>query len=121
MRRRVARDAAGPYKDPNNYAHVSRRLAKELADSGAAGAVWANQFDNVANHQGHYETAGPEIWEQTNGAIDGFICSLGTGGTLGGVALALKERSKDVVISLADPMGAALYRYYAHGELKSEG
>ena len=110
-----------PYKNPNNYVHVSERLARELADSEAAGAVWANQFDNVANRQGHYETTGPEIWEQTNGAIDGFICSVGTGGTLGGVALALKERSKDVVISLADPMGAALYSYYAHGELKSEG
>jgi cysteine synthase A len=110
-----------PYSDPENYVHVSERLARERADSEEAGAVWANQFDNVANRQGHYETTGPEIWEQTNGGVDGFICSVGTGGTLGGVALALKERNAGVVIGLADPMGAALYHYYAHGELKSEG
>ena len=110
-----------PYKDPNNYVHVSERLAEELAETVPEGAVWANQFDNVANHQGHYETTGPEIWEQTDGQIDGFICAVGTGGTLGGVSLALKERNKDVVIGIADPMGAALYHHYKHGELKAEG
>ena len=110
-----------PYRDPGNYVHVSERLAQELAESEEAGAMWANQFDNVANRQGHYETTGPEIWEQTDGAVDGFICSVGTGGTLGGTALALKERNAGVVIGLADPMGAALYSYYTHGELKSEG
>jgi cysteine synthase A len=112
---------AKPYKDPGNYVHVSRRLAEELAGKEPKGAIWANQFDNVANRQGHYETTGPEIWEQTGGRIDGFICAVGSGGTLGGVALALKERRKDVVIGLADPPGAALYSYYTTGELKAEG
>lgn len=112
---------AVPYKDPNNYVKVSGRLAEELAESEESGAIWANQFDNIANRQGHYETTGPEIWEQTDGKIDGFICAVGTGGTLAGVAAALKERNKDVVIGLADPDGAALYNFYAHGELKAEG
>ena len=112
---------AVPYKDPNNYVHYSRRLAEELARTEPNGAIWANQFDNVANRQGHYETTGPEIWEQTDGKVDGFICAVGTGGTLGGIALYLKERKPGVVIGLADPMGAALYNYYAHGELKAEG
>jgi cysteine synthase A len=112
---------AVPYKDPNNYVHVSERLAKELADSEPNGALWANQWDNVANRQAHLEGTGPEIWEQTDGKLDGFICAVGTGGTLGGVSMALKERNKDVVIGLADPMGAALFNYYTHGELKSEG
>jgi cysteine synthase A len=112
---------AKPYKDPGNYVHVSRRLAEELAGKEPKGAIWANQFDNVANRQGHYETTGPEIWEQTGGRVDGFICAVGSGGTLGGVALALKERRKDVVIGLADPPGAALYSYYTTGELKAEG
>ncbi len=106
---------AVPYKDPNNYVHVSHRLAEELAESEPEGAVWANQFDNVANRQGHYETTGPEIWEQTQGAVDGFICSVGTGGTLAGVAQALRERKKDVRIVLADPLGSALYNYYKYG------
>ena len=110
-----------PYKDPNNYVHVSERLAEDLAATVPEGAIWANQFDNVANRQGHYETTGPEIWEQTDGEIDGFICSVGTGGTLGGISLALKERNKDVVIGIADPMGAALYSHYTSGELKAEG
>jgi len=112
---------AVPYKDPDNYVHVSERLAAELNDSNPAGAIWARQFDNVANRRGHYETTGPEIWDQTDGTVDGFICAVGTGGTLAGVAMALRERKKDIVIGLADPMGAALYHYYAHGELKSEG
>ena len=112
---------AVPYKDPNNYVHVSERLAQELNETHPQGAIWARQFDNVANRRGHYETTGPEIWDQTGGKIDGFVCAVGTGGTLAGIATALRERKKDVVIGLADPMGAALYHYYAHGELKAEG
>ncbi|MHA1599233.1 MAG: cysteine synthase A [Alphaproteobacteria bacterium] len=112
---------AVPYKNPENYVHVSRRLAEELAESEPNGAIWANQFDNVANRQGHYETTGPEIWQQTDGKIDGFICAVGTGGTLAGIGMYLKERNKDIVIGLADPMGAALYNFYKHGELKAEG
>ena len=113
--------AAVPYKDPNNYVHVSERMAKELAATHAEGAVWANQFDNVANRMGHFQTTGPEIWRQTEGRIDGFICSVGTGGTLAGVGQFLKERNPKVRIGLADPMGAALYSYYTRGELKAEG
>jgi cysteine synthase A len=112
---------AVPYKDPNNYVKVSGRLADELAKTEAAGAIWANQFDNVANRDGHYRTTGPEIWEQTDGKVDGFCCAVGTGGTLAGVGMALKERNPNIRIALADPMGAALYSYYKHGELKSEG
>ncbi len=112
---------AKPYKDPGNYVHVSRRLAEELAAKLPEGAVWANQFDNVANREGHRRTTGVEIWDQTGGRVDGFICSAGTGGTVAGVGLALKERNPKVVIGLADPQGAALYHYYAHGELKAEG
>ncbi len=112
---------AKPYRDPGNYVHVSHRLADELAESTPEGAIWANQFDNVANREGHRRTTGPEIWEQTDGRVDGFICAAGTGGTIAGVGMALKERNPDVRIALADPMGAALYHYYKHGELKSEG
>jgi cysteine synthase len=112
---------AVPYSNPNNYVKVSGRLAAELAKNEANGAVWANQFDNVANRNGHIATTGPEIWQQTNGKVDGFICAVGTGGTLAGIAIALKERSKAVKIGLADPKGAALYSYYTTGELKSEG
>jgi cysteine synthase A len=112
---------AVPYKNPENYVHVSRRLAEELAKSEPNGAIWANQFDNVANRQGHYETTGPEIWQQTDGKVAGFICAVGTGGTLAGIGLYLKERNKDIVIGLADPMGAALYNFYKFGELKAEG
>ncbi len=112
---------AKPYKDPGNYVHVSRRLAEELAAKLPQGAIWANQFDNVANREGHRRTTGVEIWEQTDGRVDGFICSAGTGGTIAGVGLALKQRNSKVVIGLADPLGAALYHYYAHGELKAEG
>ncbi len=112
---------AVPYKDPGNYVHVSERLAEELAGREPCGAVWANQFDNLANRRAHYETTGPEIWEQTGGAVDAFVASVGTGGTLAGVGMTLKERKPSVRIVLADPMGSALYHYYAHGELKAEG
>jgi cysteine synthase A len=112
---------AVPYKDPNNYVHWSGRLAEELAAKEPSGAIWANQFDNVANRDGHYRTTGPEIWEQTDGKLDGFICAVGTGGTLAGVGMALKERSPKIAIGIADPMGASLYNYYKHGELKAEG
>ena len=112
---------AVPYKDPGNYVRVSERLAGELAQSEPNGAVWANQFDNVANRRAHYETTGAEIWQQTGGAVDAFVASVGTGGTLAGVGMALKERKPSVRIVLADPMGSALYNYYAHGTLKAEG
>jgi len=112
---------AVPYKDPDNYVHVSGRIADELAATEPNGAIWAQQFDNVANRRAHYETTGPEIWEQTGGAVDGFVSAVGTGGTLAGVGMALKERKPAVAIALADPMGATLYNYYKHGELKSEG
>ena len=112
---------AAPYKDPNNYVHVARRLGEELAESDPNGAIFANQFDNVANRDGHYQSTGPEIWRQTNGKVDGFVSAVGTGGTLAGVGMFLKEKNKDVVIALADPPGAALYNYYKHGELKAEG
>ena len=112
---------AVPYANPNNYVKVSGRLAAELARTEKHGAIWANQFDNVANRDGHFRTTGPEIWKQTDGKVDGFICAVGTGGTLGGVALALKERNKNIKIGLADPKGAALYSYYTTGTLKAEG
>jgi len=112
---------AVPYANPNNYVKISGRIAAQLAKSEANGAIWANQFDNVANRQGHIETTGPEIWQQTDGKVDGFVCAVGTGGTLAGVAMALKARSKVVRIALADPMGAALYSYYTTGILKSQG
>lgn len=112
---------AVPYKDPNNYVKYSGRLAEEMAKSQAAGAIWANQFDNIANRQAHIETTAPEIWSVTNGKIDGFACAVGTGGTLAGISMALKERNPNIKIALADPMGAALYNYYAFGELKSKG
>ncbi len=112
---------AVPYSNPNNYVKISGRLAAQLAKSEKNGAIWANQFDNVANRQGHAETTGPEIWWQTDGRIDGFTCAVGTGGTLAGVGMALKSFNKKVRIALADPMGAALYSYYTTGILKSEG
>jgi cysteine synthase len=112
---------AVPYANPNHYVKYSQRLADEMAKTEPLGAIWANQFDNVANRNAHYETTGPEIWEQTNGKVDGFICAVGSGGTLGGVSMALKERSKKVQIGLADPGGASLFSYYKTGELKSEG
>jgi cysteine synthase len=110
-----------PYKNPNHYVHIAGRLAEQLARTDPRGAIWANQFDNVANRQGHYETTGPEIWRQTGGKVDGFVCAVGTGGTLAGVAQALRERQGGVKIGLADPPGAALYSYYTAGELKMEG
>ena len=110
---------AAPYKNPNNYVRYSGRLAESLARSEPNGAIWANQFDNVANRQAHVETTGPEIWEQTGGKVDGFICAVGSGGTLAGVAMALQP--KGVRIGLADPDGAALHSFYTTGTLKSEG
>jgi cysteine synthase len=107
--------------DENHYPKVARRLAEEKARTEPNGAIWANQFDNIANRQGHLETTGPEIWRDTQGKVDGFICAVGSGGTLGGVSMALKAKNKDVVIGIADPGGAALYNWYAHGELKAEG
>jgi cysteine synthase A len=112
---------AVPYSNPNNYVKISGRLAAELAKTEPHGAIWANQFDNVANRNGHIATTGPEIWDQTDGKVDGFVSAVGTGGTLAGIAIALKERNKAVKIALADPMGAALYSYYTTGVLKSEG
>ena len=112
---------AVPYKDPNNYVKLSGRLAEELKSSNPNGVIWANQFDNVANRGGHYRTTGPEIWAQTDGKVDGFVSAVGSGGTLAGVGMALKERNKNVKIALADPEGAALYSYYKTGELKAEG
>ncbi|MBU0782144.1 cysteine synthase A [Loktanella salsilacus] len=110
---------AAPYKNPNNYVRYSGRLAEELAKTTPGGVIWANQFDNVANRQAHIETTGPEIWEQTGGKVDGFICAVGSGGTLAGVGMALQP--KGVKIGLADPDGAALYNFYEHGEMKSSG
>ena len=110
-----------PYKDDGNYVKVAGRLAEELKSTNNYGVVWANQFDNTANAKGHYETTGPEIWEQTDGQIDGFVCASGTGGTIGGVSSYLKEKNKDVKIYLSDPSGSSLYNYITSGELKSEG
>jgi len=110
---------AAPYRNPNNFVHYSRRLAEELAQTEPNGAIWANQFDNVANRQAHVETTGPEIWEQTNGQVDGFVSAVGSGGTLAGVAEALQP--KGVKIALVDPMGAGLYSYYTTGEIATEG
>ncbi len=112
---------AKPYRNPNNYVKLSARLAGKLAAELPAGAIWANQFDNVANRQAHVEGTGPEIMEQTGGKVDGFVCAVGSGGTLAGVALALKAAKPDVKIALADPEGAALFSYFTAGELKSEG
>src|SRR3954468_23219557 len=106
---------AVPYKDPNNYVHVSERVAKER------GAFWANQWDNTANQDGHYQSTGPEIWTQTGGKLDGFTCAIGTGGTLAGVSRFLKEKNKNIKIAAADPVGAAMYSWFKRGELKSEG
>ncbi|QIE55962.1 cysteine synthase A [Pikeienuella piscinae] len=112
---------AKPYRNPNNFVRYSGRLAEALAKTDPNGAIWANQFDNIANRQAHIETTGPEIWAETDGKVDGFICAVGSGGTLAGVAAALRAKNPDVKIGLADPMGAALFNWYAHGELKAEG
>ena len=110
-----------PYKDENNFVKVAARMAEELKSSNNHGVVWANQFDNTANSKGHYNTTGPEIWEQTEGKVDGFVCSSGTGGTIGGVSSFLKEKNKDIQIYLSDPKGSSLYNHIENGELKSEG
>jgi cysteine synthase A len=112
---------AVPYRDENNYVKVSGRLAEEFAQKEENGAIWANQFDNVANRQGHYENTGPEIFEQTDGKVDAFICSVGTGGTIAGTGMSLKERNQDIIIALADPLGAALHSFYTTGEFSSRG
>ncbi|MGC1304175.1 MAG: cysteine synthase A [Caulobacteraceae bacterium] len=112
---------AVPYAKPGNYVHVSRRLAEERAQTEPNGAIWANQFDNLANREAHFLTTGPEIFEQTGGAVDGFICAIGSGGTLAGVAEALRSKKPHVAIGLADPLGSALFNYYTAGELRAEG
>ena len=112
---------AVPYKNPNNYVKYSARLAEALNKSEANGAIWANQFDNVANRDGHIDTTAQEIWKQTSGKVDGFVSAVGSGGTLAGVAAGLRGHSRNVKIALADPLGAALYSYYTDGVLKSEG
>ena len=112
---------AKPYKDPNNYVKYSGKLAEDLKKNNSQGVFWANQFDNIANHKGHYETTGPEIWDQTEGKVDAFICASGTGGTIAGVGKALKEKNKNIKIVLSDPKGSALYNHIKHGELKIEG
>ncbi|MGZ5933607.1 MAG: cysteine synthase A [Rhizomicrobium sp.] len=112
---------AVPYKDPNNYVKISGRIAEQLAKSEVHGAIWANQFDNVANRQAHVEGTGPEIWQQTNGRIDGFTCAVGTGGTLAGVGIALKEHNSKIRIAAADPLGASIYSWIKTGELRAHG
>jgi cysteine synthase A len=112
---------AVPYSNPNNYVRYSGRLAEALARTEPNGAVWANQFDNVANRRGHYETTGPEIYDDLNGEVHGFVAAVGSGGTLAGVGMALKERNANIKIALADPLGAALYSFYTSGELRSSG
>ena len=112
---------AVPYRDPNNYVKVSGRLAEEFAKTEENGAIWANQFDNVANRQAHYENTGPEIFEQTDGKVDAFICAVGTGGTLAGTGMSLKECNSDIIIALADPLGASLHSFYTTGEFSSWG
>ena len=112
---------AVPYRDPNNYVHVAERTAKELSQTAPHGVLYANQWDNLANREGHTASTGPEIWQQTDGSVDGFICAVGTGGTLAGVSAYLKQKNPDVVIAAADPMGAAIYSWIKTGELKAEG
>jgi cysteine synthase len=112
---------AKPYKDPDNYVRQSERIAAEYAAKEPNGALWANQWDNPANWQGHYQSTGPEIWAQTDGRVDGFICAMGTGGTLAGISTYLKEQNPDIKTGLADPMGASMYSYFKTGELASEG
>jgi len=112
---------AVPYKNPNNYVKVSGRLAEQLAKTEPNGAIWANQFDNVANREGHVRTTAQEIWQQTAGKVDGFVSAVGTGGTLAGVAAGLKEKNRAIKIALADPLGASLYSFYTEGVLKAEG
>jgi cysteine synthase A len=112
---------AVPYKDPNNYVHVAERLAQKMAKTETNGVLYANQWDNTANRRAHLEGTGPEIWKQTDGKLDGFICSIGTGGTVAGVSMFLKEKNPDVQIAIADPLGASMFSYYSTGELMGEG
>ena len=112
---------AKPYKDPGNYVRYSEQLANEIRDELGSNVMWANQFDNIANQQGHYQYTAPEIWQQTQGQIDGFTCSVGSGGTISGISRFLKDQNHDVTIALSDPYGSALYHHYAHGELKADG
>jgi len=112
---------AAPYSKPSNFQHVAKRLAEELSSTEQNGVLWANQFDNVANRAAHYKTTATEIWQQTDGKVDGFVCAVGSGGTLAGVSMGLKEKNADIQIGIADPMGASLYSYFKTGELKSEG
>ncbi|MGE5270895.1 MAG: cysteine synthase A [Thiohalocapsa sp.] len=112
---------AVPYSNPGNYVRYSGQLAEEIAATERNGAIWANQFDNIANRKGHYDTTGPEIWAQTDGRVDGFVCAVGTGGTLSGVGIALKERNPNVKIYLSDPMGSGIYAWYSRHEFKPEG
>ena len=112
---------AVPYSNPENYVKVSERMAIEIGQDHPQGAIWANQFDNIANRRAHFETTGPEIWQELDGKIDGFTCSVGTGGTLAGVGMALKEKNTDIKIALSDPMGSALFNFYKFGKLKAEG
>ena len=112
---------AVPYKNPNNYVRYSETLANELIKETDKGVLWANQFDNIANQEGHYKTTGPEIWSQTEGKINGFVCSVGSGGTIAGISRYLKEKNPNISIALSDPLGSALYEYYNFGELKSNG
>ena len=118
---RLVEVPAVPYANPNNYVKLSGRLAERLAGERPEGAIWANQFDNLANREAHIETTGPEIYDELGGDVDGFICACGTGGTLAGVGIALKARNEKVRVGIADPMGAALYAYYTTGELKASG
>ena len=112
---------AKPYRDPENYVHVSERVAEDLAKAEAHGALWANQWDNTANARAHFETTGPEIWQQTGGKVDGFTCAIGTGGTIAGISAFLKDQRSDITIAAADPEGAAMYSYFKTGALASEG
>ncbi|PHS29530.1 MAG: cysteine synthase A [Robiginitomaculum sp.] len=112
---------AVPYSNPGNYVHFSRTLAEDMAKTESRGVLWANQFDNTANRDAHYQSTGPEIWDQTDGKLDGFICAVGSGGTLGGVSLALKERNPDIAIALADPGGSKLFSWVKHGTLETTG
>ncbi len=110
---------ARPYKDPSNYQHIARRMAEELAQSEPNGVLFADQWNNLDNRKAHYVSTGPEIWEQTQGEVDGFICAIGTGGTIAGVSSFLREKNPDIVIGCADPLGAAMYELFAHGEPKA--
>ena len=110
-----------PYSNPGNYIRQSEEIAKMLGETNEKGVLWANQFDNIANQMSHYNSTGPEIWEQTNGAVDAFTCAVGTGGTLSGTGLYLKEQNNNIKIALSDPYGSGLYNYYQKGEMKSEG